>query len=168
MTNWKADLRIKKVLLYYEKLIRNYMRSLSLHEKEEQQTFKKELLDHFKDLDKEENTYILRYLIELDKKLKRKADNTLPVEKRAFIFEFSKKADKLIKKNVMSKYLRILFFLNGFFNKVGNRICKNTKVNIEETSSLKEKQLQRGTQFRYYKQYTNEKVRKHIKESRNN
>ena len=100
MTDWEKDLRIKKVLLYYKELIGDYVRHLPSYEEEEWDTFKKELLKHFKDFDEEQRTYTLKYLYDLAEELKNKGDGASLTEKRAFILQFSKQSDKLIEESV--------------------------------------------------------------------
>ena len=138
-TDWEEDLKIKKVPLYCEELIGDYVRNLLSYEGEEWDTFKEELLEHFKDSDEEQRTYTLGYLCDLAEELKNKGDGASPAEKRAFIFEFSKKSDKLMEEGVLSECLRILLFLGGLSDKVGNRVCKEVGADVEKTSTLKGK-----------------------------
>ena len=88
MPEWEENLRIKKVPLYCKELIGDYVRNLLSYEGDEWDTFKEELLEHFKDSDEEQRTYTLEYLCDLAEELKNKGDDASPAEKRAFIFEF--------------------------------------------------------------------------------
>ena len=98
-------MRIKKVPLYYEELIEDYVRNLLWYDRDKWDTFKEKLIEHFKDSNKEQRTYMLGYLCKLVEELKNKGDEASLAGKRVFIFEFLKKLDKLMEEGVLSKCL---------------------------------------------------------------
>lgn len=138
--DWSDELRIKRVPLYCERSIGKYIRAMDLYRANGTtwEEFRQHLLAEFKDSDEEQQKYTQAYLETLAKKLKQK-ENSSPGEKRAYIFDFSEKADKLVADTILTQHLRILIFLQGFPDKLGNKICKTTEIDVDDPMTTQDK-----------------------------
>ena len=51
---------------------------------------------------------------------------------RAFIFEFTKRANQLVDKAMINEHTSVFLFLQAFSDKVGDKLCKRCKIDIED------------------------------------
>ena len=64
-----------------------------------------------------------------------------PVEKKAYIFEFADKSEKLVSTGVLNRTYADHYFLQDFTNKVGNNICRTAEIHIEDIITTRDKAL---------------------------
>ena len=125
--DWSPDQRIKKVLLYSEKLISRYLKTWPTYMGGDWDDFKEALLDEFKDNDEEQKRNTEAYIHCLVQDL-RKEKNPMAGRCRAFILEFTERADQLVDKVMINQHNRVFLFLQAFSDKVGDKLCKGCKT----------------------------------------
>ena len=104
---WVDGLKIKRVPMYCERSVGRYIRGLEGYGAATQtwESFRKLLLEEFKEGDEEQQRYTQSYLEKLAANLNSKGDRATPSERRSYIFEFSEKADRLVNNNVLSEHI---------------------------------------------------------------
>ena len=125
--DWSPDQRIKKVPLYSEKLIGRYLKTWPTYAGADWEDFKEALLEEFKEDDEEQKRNTEAYLQCLVQEL-RKEKNPSAGKCRAFIFEFTERADQLVEKAMINQHTRVFLFLQAFSDKIGDKLCKRCKI----------------------------------------
>ena len=65
----------------------------------------------------------------------RKEKNPSPGKCRALIFEFTERADQLLEKAMINQHLKVFLFLQAVSDKIGDKLCKRCKIDIEDSST---------------------------------
>ena len=58
------------------------------------------------------------------------------IQYHAFIKDFCDKAEKLVERNILNEYRRILLFLLAFPDKVGNKLCKRFEIDLDDPTTI--------------------------------
>ena len=69
------------------------------------------------------------------KKNMQKEQNPTAGRFRAFIFEFAERADQLVDRVLIHQYTQVLLFLQPFLDKIGDKLCKRCKIDIEDPTT---------------------------------
>ena len=135
--DWSPDQHIKKVPLYSEKLIGRYLKTWPMYAGDDWEDFEEALLEEFKEDDEEPKRNTEAYLRCLVQEL-RKEKNPSASKWRAFIFKFTERADQLVEKAIINQYARVFLFLQAFSDKIGDKLCKRCKIDVEDPSTTVE------------------------------
>ena len=92
------------------------------------------LLKEFKEDDEEQKSNIEEYLQCLGQEL-RKKKNPAASKCRAFIIEFIERAYQLVEKAMINQHIRVFLFLQAFSEKIGDKLCKRWKIDVEDPST---------------------------------
>ena len=65
----------------------------------------------------------------------RKEKNPTAGRYRAFVYEFAKRADQLVDRALINQHICVLHFLQAFSDKIGNKLCKRCKIDIEDPTT---------------------------------
>ena len=69
----------------------------------------------------------------------RKEKNPTAGRYRAFIFEFAERADQLVDRGLINLHTWVFFFLQAFSDKIGDKLCKRCKIDIEDPTTTTRK-----------------------------
>jgi len=75
------------------------------------------------------------YLQSLVQKMRKENDPSIAAY-RTFIFEFARRSNFLVIKLVINEHTCIVLFLQAFLDKIGDKLCKRCKIDIDDTSSI--------------------------------
>jgi len=92
------------------------------------------LKSEFREDDSEEMRNTETYLRGLVQKMRKENDPSIAAY-RNFIFEFVRRSNFLVAKLVINEHTRIVLFLQAFSDKIGDKLCKRCKIDIDDTSS---------------------------------
>jgi len=121
--------------LYHETTLRLYIKNLDIYrEGESWDDFTIVLQSEFREDDWEPIQNTETYLKSLVQKMKKENDPSITAH-RTFIFEFARRYNFLVAKLVINKHRRIVLFLQAFSDKIGDKLCKRCKIDIDDTSS---------------------------------
>ena len=65
----------------------------------------------------------------------RKEKNPTAGRYRAFMFEFAERADQLVDRALINQHTWVFHFLQAFSDKIGNKLCKRCKIDIEDPTT---------------------------------
>ena len=137
-TGWPEDNKVKRIPLYCKETMGNTIKALASYraigDRGNWQTFKMEVLQKFKGKDKEQKKYTEGYLRKSALAM-REAEKS-GTEYHAFIEDFCDKAEKLVERNVLNEYRRILLFLLAFPDKAGNNSCKRCEIDLDNPTTI--------------------------------
>ena len=91
-------------------------------------------MEEFKDDEEEQKRNTEAYLQCLVQDM-RKEKNPTAARYRASIFEFAEQANQLVDRAMMNQHTRVFLFLQPFCDKIGDKLCKRCKIDIEDPTT---------------------------------
>ena len=138
LTTWEdltidqlESIRIRKIPLYCKSIIGKYIRTLPSFERGNQASFNVEVLEEFKDDNKEQQKYTVAYLRKYVQQTRKSKD----ADYRAFILDFTEKSRFLINARKLSEYRRVTLFLHTFSDEIGNKLCKRCNIDVDDPNT---------------------------------
>jgi len=133
--DWTDRQPIKKMPLYCETTLGLYIQELDIYrDGESWDDFTIVLKSEFREDDSEQKRNTETYLQRLVQKMRKENDPSIAAN-RIFIFEFERRSNFLVAKLVINEHTRIVLFLQAFSDKIGDKLCKRCKIDIDDTSS---------------------------------
>ena len=140
--NWPDDMKVRKIPLYCETLIGDYIKTLptfkSIEERERGgswMSFKREVLEEFRDDDEEQQKYTEGYLRRAVARMEKRGGGL--AEYRAFILDFCEKAGVLVQRRTINEHMRVTLFLAAFSDKIGDELCKKCEIDLDNPDTTR-------------------------------
>jgi len=131
--DWLDRLRIKKVLLYCEKIIGKYVKTLGTYIRSNNwERFVAELKSDFKDDNSEQQRNTEAFLQNMVQQMRQQQQDPSVSEYRSFIFEYAERSLLLVQNSVISTHTQVFMFLQAFSDRIGDKLCKRYSIDIDE------------------------------------
>jgi len=133
--DWTDGQRIKKMPLYCKTTLGLYIKELDIYrEGESWDDFTILLKSEFREDDSGQMRNTETYLQSIVQKMKKENDPSIAAY-RTFILEFVRRSNFLVAKLVINEHSCIVLFLQAISDKIGDKLFKRCKIDIDDTSS---------------------------------
>ena len=96
-------------------------------------SFKREVLEEFRDDDEEQHKYTEGYLSRTVARMEKSGSGL--AEYRAFILDFCEKARVLVQRGTINEHMRVTLFLAAFSDKIGDELCKKCEIDLDNPAT---------------------------------